>query len=213
MDVLSDGGMATPGTREKRMTWAARLVLITCAALCVTLTADHAAADASKGLQARVKLGGLELACRDFRGQTVRSIHMDDLGDVAHARVVNRMPIITLNKRRLDTLPDKLQVFFFHHECAHHVLGHVFYPTQTSENEADCYAIKLGRREGVLTRSDIEAFEPYIAVSRGSAFGHLPGPARSKRLLACFDDPSEDKIVEPAGFTPPPPPVLAEGLR
>ncbi len=101
---------------------------------------------------------------------------MEDLGDVAHARIVNRMPIITLNKRRLDTLPDKLQVFFFHHECAHHVLGHVFYPTQTSENEADCYAIKVGRREGYLSREDVESFSPYIAVSRGSAFGHLPAP-------------------------------------
>ena len=168
---------------------------------------------ASEGLQARIKIGGQELSCRDFRGQTVRSIHMDDLGDVAHARIVNRMPIITLNKRRLDTLPDKLQVFFFNHECAHHVLGHVFYPTQTSENEADCFAIKQGRRDGSLTRDDVVSFTPYIAVSRGSAFGHLPGPMRSQRLLACFDDPSEENIVDPAGFTPPPPPILAEGLR
>jgi hypothetical protein len=171
-----------------------------------------ATANGAAGLQARIQLGGMELSCRDFRGQVVRTIQMNDLGDVAHARIVNRMPIITLNKRRLDTLPDKLQVFFFHHECAHHLMGHVFYPTQTSENEADCYAVKVGRREGFLTRTDIEAFAPYIGVSRGSAFGHLPGPVRQQRLMACFDDPSEENYAEPAGFTPPPPPVLAEGF-
>ncbi|MBA4131469.1 MAG: hypothetical protein C0519_08585 [Hyphomicrobium sp.] len=195
------------------MQWATRRVLLSLAALCGLGVLGAAHANTSGGLQARIHLGGQELTCRDFRGQTVRSIQMDDLGDVAHARIVNRMPIITLNKRRLDTLPDKLQVFFFNHECAHHILGHVFYPTQTSENEADCYAIKVGRKDGSLTRADVESFSPYIAVSRGSAFGHLPGPLRSQRLLACFDDPSEENIAEPAGFTPPPPPVLAEGLR
>ncbi len=195
------------------MQWATRWVLLSLTALCGLGICGMAQADTSGGLQARIRLGGQELTCRDFRGQTVRSIHMDDLGDVAHARIVNRMPIITLNKRRLDTLPDKLQVFFFNHECAHHILGHVFYPTQTSENEADCYAIKVGRKDRSLLRTDVEAFAPYIVLSRGSPFGHLPGPLRSQRLLACFDDPSEENIADPAGFTPPSPPVLAEGLR
>lgn len=191
----------------------ARHVALTLASLFLLVATGRADAGSSEGLQIHITIGGQDLSCRDFRGQTVRSIHMDDLGDVAHARVINRMPIITLNKRRMDTLPDKLQVFFFNHECAHHALGHVFYPTQTSENEADCYAIKQGRREGSLNRDDVVAFTPYMAVSRGSAFGHLPGPMRLQRLLACFDDPSEENIVDPAGFIPPPPPILAEGFR
>jgi hypothetical protein len=196
-----------------RMERAACWVLLFFVAMAGFAAADKVMAESAAGLQARIRLGGHEMTCRDFRGQTVRAIHMDDLGDVAHARIVNRMPIITLNKRRLDTLPDKLQIFFYQHECAHHILGHVFYPTQSSENEADCYAIKVGRREGVFGREDVESFAPYISISRGSAFGHLPGPARAQRLLACFDDPSEENIAEPAGFTPPAPPVLAEGVR
>jgi hypothetical protein len=179
----------------------------------MVLAAGVAQANRPAGLQARVTLGGMELSCRDFRGQVVRAIRMDDLGDVAHARIVNRMPIITLNQRRLDTLPDKLQVFFFHHECAHHFMGHVFYPTPTSENEADCYAVKVGRREGFFARQDIQAFAPYLAASRGSTFGHLPGPQRAVRLVACFDDPSEENFAEPAGFDAPVPPQLAEGVR
>ena len=194
------------------MAWTARVVRLLGVLVGFVAGSGAAMANGAAGLQARIQLGGMDLTCRDFRGQVVRTIQMNDLGDVAHARIVNRMPIITLNKRRLDTLPDKLQVFFFHHECAHHLMGHVFYPTQTSENEADCYAIKVGRREGFLTRSDIEAFAPYIGNSRGSAFGHLPGPVRQQRLMACFDDPSEENYAEPAGFVPPPPPVLAEGF-
>jgi hypothetical protein len=165
-----------------RMRWATRQVLLSLAAVCGLSLGGAAHADTTGGLQARIHLGGEVLTCRDFRGQTVRSIQMHDLGDVAHARIVNRMPIITLNKRRLDTLPDKLQIFFFNHECAHHILGHVFYPTQTSENEADCYAIKVGRKNGSLSRADVEAFAPYIAISRGSPFGHLPGPTPARLL-------------------------------
>ncbi len=198
-----------------------RLHLVLSAAVMLALAgwfhAAHAGDDAGtkSGLQIRITLGGQELSCRDFRGQVVRAIRMDDLGDVAHARVVNRMPIITLNQPRLDTLPEKMQIFFFNHECGHHVMGHVFYPTATSENEADCWSIKTGRKAGYFSRDDIAAFAPHLARSRGSAFGHLPGPLRAERLLACFDDPSEENLAEPAGYTLPaqPKPKYAEGVR
>lgn len=170
-------------------------------------------ADDTEGLHVTTKIGGQTFSCRDFRGQMVHAINLDDLGDVAHARIVNRMPIITLNQARLSALPEKLQVFFFHHECAHHVMGHVFFPSPTSENEADCWSVKFGRREGLFTREDVVAFAPYLATSTGSAYGHLPGPLRSARLVACFDDPSEDNLIDPAGFTAEPAAQVAEGAR
>lgn len=191
------------------MRQAGRVLLL----LIVALAATSVRADAGNSLQTSVTLGGANLECRDFRGQVVRSIQLDDLGDVAHARVINRMPIITLNRARLDTLPGKMQIFFFNHECAHHVMGHVFYPTATSENEADCWSIKAGRREGLLAREDVVSFGPYLAQSRGSAFGHLPGPQRAARLVACFDDPAEENLAHPFGFEAPSPSQLAEGVR
>lgn len=190
-----------------RNAWIALLILA------ATAASGGPGAYAGNSLETRVTLGGANLECRDFRGQVVRSIQLDDLGDVAHARVINRMPIITLNRARLDTLPGKLQIFFFNHECAHHVMGHVFYPTATSENEADCWSIKAGRREGLLVREDVVAFGPYLAQSRGSAFGHLPGPQRAARLVACFDDPAEENFANPLGYEPPSPSQLAEGVR
>lgn len=170
-------------------------------------------ADNIEGLHTTIKIGEMTFTCRDFRGQLVHSINLDDLGDVAHARIVNRMPIITLNQERLSSLPEKLQIFFLNHECAHHVLGHIFFPSPTSENEADCWSIKFGRREGIFSREHILAFAPYLATSRGSAYGHLPGPVRSARLVACFDDPSEDNLTDPVGFSPETAAQIAEGVR
>ncbi|MFM7084522.1 MAG: hypothetical protein ACKOW3_05910 [Hyphomicrobium sp.] len=179
----------------------------------VVITPAISLADDTEGLRTTIKIGEVTFTCRDFRGQMVHSINMNDLGDVAHARIVNRMQIITLNHERLAALPEKLQIFFFNHECAHHVMGHIFFPSPTSENEADCWSIKFGRREGLFSRDDIVAFAPYLATSRGSAYGHLPGPVRSARLVACFDDPSEDNLTDPIGFTPETAAQIAEGVR
>jgi len=182
------------------------LMLLAATAWAVCVAA--ARAEAPEGLQSKIAIDGAVLQCKDFRGQIVRTIRMDDIGDVAQARIINRMPIITLNQSRMNTLPGKMQIFFFNHECAHHVMAHVFYPSQTSENEADCWSIKNGRDNGLFSRADVEAFAPHMAHSRGSPFGHLPGPERAKRLLACFDDASEE-MVSPKGYTPTTPPVFA----
>ena len=89
------------------------------------------------------------------------------------------------------TLPPKLQMFFYGHECAHHALGHNFYPSPNVEIDADCWSIKIGRTKGLYSRDDIAAFAPYFANSKGSNVGHLPGPERVAKLLACYDDPGE----------------------
>jgi hypothetical protein len=56
--------------------------------------------------------------------------------------------------------------------------------------EADCWSVKNGRDAGLFNRQDVEAFAPYLAQSKGSPFGHLPGRAREAYLLKCFDDAS-----------------------
>ncbi len=142
----------------------------------------------SEGLEMEPVIGGLPMRCRDFRGVAVRTVRQTQLGDVARAWIITRMPIISVDPDRLATLPDRMQTFFYMHECAHHVLGHTFYPTPSSENDADCWAIQRGRAVGLLTRADVEGFTPYLANSKGSPFGHLPGPEREAHLLRCFDD-------------------------
>ena len=134
------------------------------------------------------RLAGVALECKDIRGSAVRVVSLADLGDVGRAGVVNRVPVIAMDQKLLNTLPEKLQLFFYAHECAHHVLGHVYLFSLSRETEADCWAIKNGRELGHFSRRDIEGFEPFLKDSGGSSWGHLPGPERVKFLLKCFDD-------------------------
>lgn len=139
--------------------------------------------------EAEPVIGGFAMKCEDFRGRVVQTMHFSLRGDVGRATFISAVPVIALDPRRLATLPAPMQIFFYAHECAHHVLAHIVNPTIDSEREADCWSIQKGRAAGYFTRRDVEAFAPYLAHSRGSAFGHLPGPERHAHLLACFDAP------------------------
>lgn len=160
----------------------------TCLPVLAAVFAIWSAPARSEGLELRPTVGGEVLACADFRGIPVRTNFMAELGDVARANYISRMPVIFLDPDRLAELPAKLQIFFYEHECAHMVLGHYYYRTAESENEADCWSIRALRDMGRLTRTEVESFAPYFAQSKGSKFGHLPGPERAKRLLKCYDE-------------------------
>lgn len=125
--------------------------------------------------------------CRDFRNRTVRTVEVQALGDAGRAEFIAGGPVIMLDPVLMGGLPANLQIFFKLHECAHHVLGHLFAPTTESEKEADCWAIKQERKKADLTRDDIIAWKPHFAASKGSIYGHLPGPQRIEFLLACLD--------------------------
>lgn len=150
---------------------------------------------AAQGLELEPVVGGNPMRCYDYRGAVVRTLKTTDLGDVGRASIIARMPIISLDSDRLRSLPPKMQVFFFMHECAHHVLGHVIRPTLESEREADCWSINYGRWAKLFSREDVEAFAPYFARSNGSRFGHLPGPERQAYLLNCFDRPESEPVA------------------
>ena len=143
---------------------------------------------AATGLETQPVIGGSPMRCYDYRGAVVRTLQTTQLGDVGRASIIGRMPIISLDSDRLAMLPAKMQIFFFMHECAHHVLGHVIRPTLESEREADCWSIEYGRASGIFGRPDIESFAPHLVRSNGSRFGHLPGPERQAYLLKCFDE-------------------------
>ncbi len=163
------------------------LIRILLAAVCL-LAVHVGGPPAVKAAPARAfEIAGTPMECRDFRGREVRSQEVTNLGDVARVWVVNTMPYILIDPEVLRTLPKPLQIFFFFHECAHHTLGHWYNRTLDSENEADCWAIRYGRDNGYFRRQTVVDFRPWLAKSGGSAFGHLPGDKRWKRMLGCFD--------------------------
>lgn len=126
------------------------------------------------------------VTCRDFRNRIVRTVEVEALGDAGRAEFIAGGPVIMLDPILMAKLPANLQVFFRLHECGHHVLGHLIAPTSESEKEADCWAIRQARKRG-LTHDDIIAWKPHFAASKGSIFGHLPGPQRIDFLLTCLD--------------------------
>ncbi len=135
------------------------------------------------------KIAEWQVSCRDIRGRIVTTMRVANLGDVGRAGIVNRVPIIVIDPDIIGRLPNKLQLFFYLHECAHHVLGHWFQMSVTMETDADCWAIRHGRDDATFSRDDVMSFAPFLAQSGGSPFGHLPGPQRAKQLLKCFDTP------------------------
>ncbi len=83
---------------------------------------------AQEGPGGRVLVAGVSLGCADFRGKPVQTYETSGLGDVARSTLYGRIPVITVDKEVMASLSGKLQIFFYLHECAHHVLGHMFAP-------------------------------------------------------------------------------------
>jgi hypothetical protein len=166
-----------------------RPTLASIVTLLAAAAATPAAGETAKGREVVRELGGTPVSCRDAYGQNVHAVLVANLGDVGRARNLFKTPVIMLDPGHLNPLPAKLQLFFFGHECAHHVLGHTYVFRPTAESEADCWAAKDGRDRGLFTRFDVENWAPWFAKSRGNAAsGHLPGPERVKFILGCFDD-------------------------
>jgi hypothetical protein len=165
-----------------------RAILAFAMGLLIVLAAVRpVAAQAEPG--GRTLIAGVTLGCSDFRGRPVQTYETSGLGDVARSTLYGRIPVITLDTEVMASLSGKLQIFFYLHECAHHVLGHMFAPQPESEKEADCWSIKIGRDQSYFNLSDVKAFTNRIMSSPGSARGHLPGRERMAHLLECFETP------------------------
>ncbi len=157
------------------------------AVLAVSGAAGQAGAQQEPG--GRTFVAGVSLGCADFRGRPVQTYQTSGLGDAARSQLYGRIPVITLDIEVMASLSGKLQIFFYLHECAHHVLGHMYAPKPESENEADCWSIKTGRDQSYFNLSDVLAFANRIMASPGSARGHLPGPERMANMVECFEKP------------------------
>lgn len=131
-------------------------------------------------------IASVPVVCTAFDGQPVATIPDPTITDIGYARQ-GSPPVIVLNSRLLETLPPALQLFWYGHECAHHVLGHTVFTSFGNEAAADCWSIRTGRDQGLFDRTDVEGFAPYFLANPGSPWGHLPGPQRQALFLQCYD--------------------------
>ncbi len=102
-------------------------------------------------------------ACLDRHGQVIPAVVNNDMYWSGVAKLQNGSPVILWNAKANQALPDFVQMFIYLHECAHHLLGHVYQSGDANgrkrEDEADCWAIQLLVDGGILKVSHIDALE------------------------------------------------------
>jgi hypothetical protein len=126
--------------------------------------------------------------CVDFRGMPVVSIMNTSIQDVAMATYApNGAPVIVYNPNVVVWLSAPTRLFFYAHECAHHVLAHeVRGNSLTQEQEADCWAIAYLIKIGMLGQNDVAEIQQDIARFGKADWIHLPGPVRAINLRFCL---------------------------
>jgi hypothetical protein len=124
-------------------------------------------------------------------GVPVASVRNDAINDVAMASYVatytGPAPVIFYNTGVLSWLAPQTRLFFYAHECAHHVLGHVLSGLRLGqEQEADCWGIRTLVSAGLLSDADIDIVQKDIVAFGRGDWTHLPGPQRAINLRRCL---------------------------
>ncbi len=129
--------------------------------------------------------------CVDPYGFPVASI-VSNVDNVAvAARLGDGTPVIYYNQNILSWFQPQTRLFWYAHECAHHVLGHTLGNSHplTAEQDADCWAINQLYNTGNIDDDDMDVIAYDIATLAGSGdWTHLPGPQRSINIYGCLDE-------------------------
>lgn len=118
-------------------------------------------------------IGGLPVHCG---GVPTVVLAMPDIAS-AGAGVIALSPVVF-------SLPPKLQLFIYAHECAHLVFG-------PDEANADCSAVRTGRDERWLQARDLADLATYLD-RRPVDRAHAPGRARITHLTECYAGTADD---------------------
>ena len=95
---------------------------------------------------------------------------IDDIAAAYKGRII-------LHPRVLN-LPRAQQLFWYTHECAHHIFG-------PGEAAADCWAVQQGRIQGWLSRAELARLGASMRAFAGDAT-HANGQARLVQMNACY---------------------------
>lgn len=86
---------------------------------------------------------------------------------------------IIMNPRKLRRVPHYVRLFIYYHECGHQRYGR-------SETQADCHAIRTGRRQGWLNAKRVRGVCRILFRNSKGDRHHPPGPQRCRQLERCF---------------------------
>ncbi len=126
--------------------------------------------------------------CIDGRGYNV--IFFEDASLAKLAEIDNAddgWPLVRYNADALPQLDSKTRMFFFYHQCGHHVLGHALKPdiTYQMEEKADCWAVNSLFYSGRLRRSEFKTVQKQISALSEKDWRKV-GPRRALRLANCL---------------------------
>jgi hypothetical protein len=116
-----------------------------------------------------LRFEGQRFQCERF--PTVLNARLDDYGAAYFG-------FILVNPARFKTLPLPIKRYAYAHECGHQYVGY-------NEGEADCYAIRRGKREGWLTPAVLEDICTFISKGKGDA-QHALGARRCEMMRRCY---------------------------
>lgn len=86
--------------------------------------------------------------------------------------------VIVVNPKLMRKYPSVTRRIIFLHECGHQYVG-------ADETAADCWAVKIAKRQGWLSEAGVKQVCKSFYNSPGGSY-HLPGPARCQAMLQCY---------------------------
>lgn len=152
----------------KRITFAA--AISTAAFLSVLANPFSSLSGISSAQAGSTTIGGKRMSCS--RAEVVKSNKSQALAYAEAGRIV-------INPSKLRRYPSITQRIIFLHECGHQYVG-------LDETEADCWAVRAGKRRGWLTLKGVNTVCRSFRNDPGSSV-HLPGPARCRAMKLCFN--------------------------
>lgn len=124
--------------------------------------------------------------CVDRLHRPVATIPDESLPSAASAYIDNGRPVIYWNAKRLTGASETARTFIYLHECAHHVLGHLYKANDRRwENEADCWAIQHLVDGGAMRGHNVVALERELADWPADPM-HLGGRQLVQSLQHCI---------------------------
>ncbi len=134
-------------------------------------------------------------ACRDRSDQPIPMFTDNSIAYAGVATFRNGRPVILWNARTNRYLSPTQRLFLYLHECAHHVLDHLYHGDVglAEERAADCWAIQLMVDGSMIRPRQLRELERTRRAARGDDT-HLGGEAHVRSLQECLERRRDPKI-------------------